>query len=320
MKFKKPKVICRNDLTLYQSIEWAGRSAFNSLKEEMNEETAYKFLKKLSDMNHYSPLEFGVVGFIVPQNLIDVDIYIEDSSDFKFINITYNKYREDYFISGNIRAFNNILYGYGIREIFDYFYSELSFLQPNDKNNYDIEANKNAIEEEIKNNKIFTFNPMKAPRFFTINEIKAHQYYNFCIETDRAVSHELVRHRTMSFLQQSQRYVDYRKYGCEIITPEWKEKLLVDNNGKKLWDDFLEITDKIEKWYKQTEDYLTPQEARDLLPTCFSTVINMCGNVETWINFLELRYYERTGKVLPRMKEISTMIYNYILNKESWIE
>ncbi|MBI4641443.1 MAG: FAD-dependent thymidylate synthase [Candidatus Tectomicrobia bacterium] len=52
----------------------------------------------------------------------------------------------------------------------------------------------------------------------------------------RALSHQLVRHRIgISFEQQSQRYVRYRKDALEYVTPEsWKEAGMEEEYAQKM--------------------------------------------------------------------------------------
>ena len=105
--------------------------------------------------------------------------------------------------------------------------------------------------------------------------------------TNRAVSHELVRHRSMSFMQESQRYVAYDKdkFGNEItfIRP------------------VLMYTDEQYKQIRQALSYaetaymnlrksgLKPQQARCVLPNATKTEIYMCGFHKDWDHFFDLR-------------------------------
>ena len=105
--------------------------------------------------------------------------------------------------------------------------------------------------------------------------------------TNRAVSHELVRHRSMSFMQESQRYVAYDKdkFGNEItfIRP------------------VLMYTDEQYKQIRQALSYaetaymnlrksgLKPQQARCVLPNATKTELYMCGFEDDWDHFFDLR-------------------------------
>ena len=113
--------------------------------------------------------------------------------------------------------------------------------------------------------------------------------------TNRAVSHELVRHRSMSFMQESQRYVAYDKdkFGKELtfIKPAWKQPE---------WPEWDEQTNEtvlmhllfvsIENTYMKLRTLgLTPQQARTVLPNATKTELYMCGFDKDWEHFFDLR-------------------------------
>ena len=113
--------------------------------------------------------------------------------------------------------------------------------------------------------------------------------------TNRAVSHELVRHRSMSFMQESQRYVAYDKdkFGKELtfIKPAWKQPE---------WPEWDEQTNEtvlmhllfvsIENTYMKLRTLgLTPQQARTILPNATKTELYMCGFDKDWEHFFDLR-------------------------------
>lgn len=95
---------------------------------------------------------------------------------------------------------------------------------------------------------------------------------------DRGVSHELVRHRCLSFSQESTRYVNY-KDGAQFIEPWW-------------WD-------SANPWDKKTFEmdcrgaetayarmmrvpFATPQKARAVLSNALKTEVVATGTVEQW--------------------------------------
>ena len=93
---------------------------------------------------------------------------------------------------------------------------------------------------------------------------------------DRAFSHELVRHRLCSYLQESQRYCAY-KGDIEFVRPPiedcsvWKEAMLY-----------------AEKYYHQLLK-LSPQMARKVLPNSTATHILCYTNMKQWKHILEQR-------------------------------
>ena len=100
------------------------------------------------------------------------------------------------------------------------------------------------------------------------------------IITDRGVTHELVRHRIMSFSQESTRYVNYEKKGIQFIKPVDFElsdcdKLVLGTIGYH--------------YNKLIESGYTPQQARYFLPNGLKTEIVMTANLREWRHFFTLR-------------------------------
>ena len=123
---------------------------------------------------------------------------------------------------------------------------------------------------------------------------------------DRGVSHEIVRHRVMSFAQESTRYCNYGKdkFGNEVtfIKPTWYN--IVSDEQKEAFDDFLSISEEaymalLDKWENRTPDKryktkfkgnpLTPQQARQVLPNALKTEIVVTGFESDWEHFFSLR-------------------------------
>lgn len=145
--------------------------------------------------------------------------------------------------------------------------------------------------------------------------------------TDRGVSHELVRHRTMSFAQESTRYCNYGidKFGNEVtfIKPTWYN--IVSDEQKEAFDDFLSISEEaymalLDKWENRTPDKryktkfkgnpLTPQQARQVLPNALKTEIVVTGFESDWEHFFSLRSpkYGAQG-VHPDMAKLADELY-----------
>ena len=144
--------------------------------------------------------------------------------------------------------------------------------------------------------------------------------YTFKFTCDRGISHELVRHRAFSPLQESTRFCNYMmdKFGNEItcIIPSWTN-LIAGNSynteiaeicnrteGISLIDQrFLVSVCAAEHQYMQMlKEGLTPQQARAVLPNALKTELVMTGFSSDWRNLLDLRYFEKTGPVHPDMK------------------
>lgn len=125
----------------------------------------------------------------------------------------------------------------------------------------------------------------------------------YCVKfvCSRAISHELVRHRKMSFIQESQRYVNYskNKFNKEIkfIKPLWyddnKHNIYYESFSEDQWtkeDRFYNACINSERDYFQLLDYgLKPQEAREVLINSTKTEIYVTGFKSDWDKFFDLR-------------------------------
>ena len=95
---------------------------------------------------------------------------------------------------------------------------------------------------------------------------------------DRACSHQLVRHRLMSFNQKSQRYC--KEDNLEVIKPEGLE-------NTSLW---LESCRQAENAYAEMiRRGEKPEVARGVLPNSTATEIYATANLREWRHFFELR-------------------------------
>ena len=161
--------------------------------------------------------------------------------------------------------------------------------------------------------------------------------YTVKLITNRAVSHEVVRHRTMSFIQESQRYCNYNKdkFNNEItyIKPCWldiptghytywdgdwcdidKMKIQLPEGEHKDIDAFLWTLNNAETHYTLLiNSGWKPQQARVVLPNSTKTELYMCGFKEAWGHFFELR----DNKVVdPQMYDLAHPMHQDFINNK----
>lgn len=117
----------------------------------------------------------------------------------------------------------------------------------------------------------------------------------------RACANEIVRHRLGSYAQESTRYCNYTKDKFDnqltFIIPKWSTLL----QGEYTVDDvlenaeprnciFLENCKNAELAYNRLVKVgCIAEEARDVLPLCLKTEINVKYNLREWRHFFELR-------------------------------
>lgn len=136
---------------------------------------------------------------------------------------------------------------------------------------------------------------------------------------DRGVSHEFVRHRVMSFAQESTRYCNYSKdkFGNELtfIIPCWIKDL--EEKSYLAHAEYHHTKEDASKqWYDVCmnsefvyEDLIRlgwkPQEARAVLPNSLKTELVVTGFTSDWDHFFDLRARGTTGAPHPQAKELA---------------
>ena len=135
---------------------------------------------------------------------------------------------------------------------------------------------------------------------------------------DRGVSHEFVRHRVMSFAQESTRYCNYSKdkFGNELtfIIPSWCNSLIEGSEQKyspfEINEDKIVFMDALQNAQNSYLSLLKlgwkPQEARAVLPNSLKTELVVTGFTSDWNHFFRLRSkIAETGKPHPQAQELA---------------
>lgn len=146
---------------------------------------------------------------------------------------------------------------------------------------------------------------------------------------DRGISHEFVRHRAMSFAQESTRYCNYSKdkFGNELtfIIPCWvgeKQENVSLENRDICGNTYAELCFK-ENLAKAERAYFTlikegwkPQEARTVLPNSLKTELVVTGFVSDWDYFFDLRARGTTGAPHPQAKELAEPLMREFITRK----
>lgn len=110
-------------------------------------------------------------------------------------------------------------------------------------------------------------------------------FVTYHIVTDRGVTHELVRHRTCSFAQESTRYCNYSKDKFEncltFIRPQRYEEM------KAIYDGYFEKVSQT--YFALLSAGCRPEEARSVLPNALKASIMVTCSLEEWIHIIGLR-------------------------------
>lgn len=139
-----------------------------------------------------------------------------------------------------------------------------------------------------------------------------HAVFSFEIETSKAIAIQLLRHRSFSFQEFSQRYQDVNKLK-EIYEPIELRKQAESNrqSSTDLFVDKIAVEGGVMSFNEMIDLHLanttrlydlmlangvSRETARMILPMCTKTKIHMTGNIRSWIHFLEVRDDEHAQK------------------------
>lgn len=128
-----------------------------------------------------------------------------------------------------------------------------------------------------------------------------HVSLSLYLTVDRAVSHELVRHRIASYCQESQRYVAYRGESIDVIQPEWIA--VAPEIHRNLWQQSAQHA--ANAYRELLARGVAAQNARSVLPNCTATHVVMTANIREWRHVLRLR---TSPAAHPDMRHIMGMI------------
>ena len=139
-----------------------------------------------------------------------------------------------------------------------------------------------------------------------------HIQVSFAINNiSRACSHQLVRHRHMSFSQKSQRYVK-EKGQFDYLTPETIEK---NEELNKKFDEFMA---KVSEFYLElTEAGIPAEDARAVLPNAASTSMVASLNLREMIHLANLRLCTRAQK---EIRILVKRMCDELIKEEPWLK
>ena len=251
---------------VYKQIELAGRTCYKS-EDKITEDSSKGFVDRMINSKHGAMLEHGTVY---------LKVSVKYDNEERCLPIPQNFF--PFFFERNK-------------------YSKVRRVEAEDVCSWYVTTNMRVIAE---NNLFDCLEFICEPTEMHEKRITAR------FTCDRGVSHEIVRHRVMSFAQESTRYCNYGKdkFGNEVtfIEPTWYS--MVTNEQREAFDDFLSISEEaymalLDKWENRTPDKryktkfkgnpLTPQQARQVLPNALKTEIVVTGFESDWEHFFSLR-------------------------------
>jgi len=157
-------------------------------------------------------------------------------------------------------------------------------------------------------------------------------YMTLQIETTRGIAAQILRHRSFTFQEFSQRYADSTQLG-EIPIPELRRQ---DNKNRQnsisdLSEEVInQFNEKIKlqfnlnkKLYEEMlEAGIAKECARFVLPLATPTRIYMTGSCRSWIHYINLRTGHGTQKehmnIAKECKNIFSQVYPVVASALNW--
>lgn len=314
MKLIKPSFEIWNQPTslegVYKQIEKVGRVCYKS-EDKITEGSAKPFVDRMIKSGHCAMLEHGTVYLKVTNKGLYLCNYDKNHIEDKYINNPYSKV-----VFGKYPKYNS-------------YEEKLKATQE-----VYITTNYRVL---VENGWLDDLKYICEPTEFHERRVTVH------FVCDRGVSHEFVRHRVMSFAQESTRYCNYskNKFDNELtfIIPNWSQ--IPEGNypchinrgsaefiteGQNFKDRGIDEAGKllIMNFGIVEHDYMTllkyfnwkPQEARTVLPNSLKTELVVTGFVSDWNHFFDLRARGTTGAPHPQAKElVEPLMKEFIVRK-----
>lgn len=265
-------------------IERIGRICYQS-DDKITATSAEKFCLKLFKLGHNAMIEHSWLVILFTGVDINNQFLLEQMFDSKFINVT--RYGSgDVYVYGNWRAF---IENYGEAGNVEFF-----------------KGMPEVIVESLDNSFPGLFvgevlQPDDQPKYF--------RAYSAILKTDRAVTHELVRHRPVSFAQESQRYCAYKEKLEYILPYMYDDDKLNDPYVKiahSAWRDYLKVVTNLYRKLMGLGE--KPQEARSVLPNCTATQIAITADIDEWKYIFGIRTsitaYPQVRRLVNKIKDI----------------
>jgi len=131
-------------------------------------------------------------------------------------------------------------------------------------------------------------------------------YMTLQIETNRGIAAQILRHRSFTFQEFSQRYAQSNELG-KIELPDLRRQDTKNRQNsiddvdpfvkQKLEAQMITLFSSSQSLYNQMiEEGIAKECARMVLPLCTPTRIYMTGSARSWIHYIELRSANGTQK------------------------
>lgn len=292
MNFVKPSVEIITEPDLFKRIEIGARNCWQSF-DKCGPGSDIDIFKKLVARGHESALEHSNIVVVCDSVAMTEMVALVDGYLHKTGKPNVLRQSMDpelgllcHVWSGNLRAWRDICrYNKGSALLYSLFHNHPGF--------EDIE-----LTDGHTNGKAAFCNGYKSDR---------HSIITAKFVCDRGVSHELVRHRVLSYSQTSTRYVNYKE-GLTFIEPWWwpqqetSDTALIRMACQAAEDAYCSLINS----------GASPQKARCVLPNMLKTEVVVTGTVEQWKTMvLPLRLSKAAHPDIRRLMELFCQQLNW---------
>lgn len=286
---------------IYKQIERAGRVCYKS-EDKITETSAREFVERMIKSGHGAMLEAGTI-------YLRYDFKAREDSNRVACNL-WSKYKEN--------IYSKAVQAQPILGVLDGFVA--------------ITSNFRVL---VENNWLDDLKYLCEPTEYHEKRVTVK------FVCDRGVSHEFVRHRVMSFAQESTRYCNYSKdkFGNEItyILPPWMDdKQLGEQNSQELLiqmgslsnptytqEDLNELyflfslASSEVQYFNLINNGWKPQQARAVLPNSLKTELVVTGFASDWEHFFKLR---DAGSAHPQARELAHPLHMEFLRRNYLVD
>ena len=153
------------------------------------------------------------------------------------------------------------------------------------------------------------------------------------IETTRAIAAQILRHRSFTFQEFSQRYAQSNALG-QIELPDLRKQDLKNRQNstddldpfvrQKLEAQMITLFSSAQSLYNQMiEEGVAKECARMVLPLCTPTRIYMTGSCRSWIHYIDLRSAHGTQKehmdIAEKCRKVFTEQFPTVSEALEWV-
>jgi len=148
---------------------------------------------------------------------------------------------------------------------------------------------------------------------------------NMCVEisTTRSIAAQILRHRSFSFQEFSQRYADASQLGTPVLPQLRLQDSKNRQNSIEVEDENLFLKQEVKQLFKHSELVykklleagIAKECAREVLPLSMPTKLYMNGTIRSWLHYCDLRTSNGTQREHAQIAgQVQDLLYQHLPN------